>query len=111
MPEHRLYSLVAFCYAFGSNVLESSIAIYVMYHAVNLDLDFLRILLQEEIVLLIQMGGVPPHFNDAAVQYSMAESVVSLQLSGRYSFTGTLAAEELRLLAPKEGRGWTIALS
>lgn len=37
MLEHLLCSLVAFCYAFGCNLLESSIAIYVVYHAVNPD--------------------------------------------------------------------------
>lgn len=48
MPEHLLYSLFAFCYAFGCNLLESSIAIYVMYCAVNPDSNFLLILFQEK---------------------------------------------------------------
>ena len=111
MPEHLLYPLVAFCYAFGCNLLESSIAIYVMYHDVNPDSDFLLILLQEEVVLLMQTKGVLPHFNDAACRLPGAESVAYLQISGRYSFTGTLAVEELRLLAPKEGTGGTTAVS
>lgn len=37
MLEHLLYPLVAFCNVFGYNLLESSIAIYGMYHAVNPD--------------------------------------------------------------------------
>lgn len=87
MAEHLLYPLV-FCSAFDRNLLESCIAIYVMYHAVNPDSDFLPTLLQEEIVLLMQTEGVRPRFNDAAYRLPGAESVAYMQISGRCSFTG-----------------------
>jgi len=57
----------------------------------------------------MQTEGVLPHVNGAACRFPGAESVAYLQMSSRYSFTGTLAVEELSLLAPKEGRGWAVS--
>lgn len=64
--------------------------------------ELLLILLQEEAVTRAEQGG-QAHFSDAECRFPAAAEVACLQTPSSYSFTETLALEELQLLPQRRG--------
>lgn len=67
-----LYPLFAYGSTFGCKLLESCVAIYVMYYAGNPGSCFLLTLLQDRIALLMESEGALPHLVDAAFRLPRA---------------------------------------